>query len=205
MQAGAKGVTIVDLSADAINRAIDALAQELGAEVKDRLYACAGDVSQEETAERYVQETIRQFHRLDISVQCAGISLPSTDVADLKVSDWDKTMGVNLRGGPSRPSSLRERCTSGRRNVDACVRRSSRSAQSSSECSRASEASLRPLAGTARAATLRSFSSALNSDSTVCRLPFFRAHLINPFDPNDLAQATPGLPRTRHQSLPCAD
>lgn len=34
-----------------------------------------------------------------MSVQCAGISLPSKNVVDMDVAEFDKTISVNLRGG----------------------------------------------------------------------------------------------------------
>lgn len=96
LEAGAAGVTLVDLSADSLSRAVASLG---GADIQARVHTYAGDVSVEGTAEAYVKETVERWGRVDVSVQCAGISLPSTDLVDLKVSDWDKTMGVNLRGG----------------------------------------------------------------------------------------------------------
>jgi NAD(P)-dependent dehydrogenase (short-subunit alcohol dehydrogenase family) len=91
-------VTLVDLSADSLSQAAASLAGG-SADIKSRLHTYAGDVSVEGTAEGYVKETVEKWGRVDVSVQCAGISLPSADLVDLKVSDWDKTMGVNLRGG----------------------------------------------------------------------------------------------------------
>lgn len=38
-----------------------------------------------------------------MSVQCAGISLPSKNVVDMDVEEFDKTISVNLRGGESVP------------------------------------------------------------------------------------------------------
>ncbi|GAA5952218.1 hypothetical protein JCM8115_003538 [Rhodotorula mucilaginosa] len=97
LEAGAAGVTLVDLSADSLSQAAASLAGG-SADIKSRLHTYAGDVSVEGTAEGYVKETVEKWGRVDVSVQCAGISLPSADLVDLKVSDWDKTMGVNLRG-----------------------------------------------------------------------------------------------------------
>ncbi|GAA5865929.1 hypothetical protein JCM3774_005525 [Rhodotorula dairenensis] len=100
LEAGAAGVTLVDLSADSLSRAVSSLEGSVSAvgTIAERVHTYAGDVSIEGTAEAYVRETIDRWGRLDVSVQCAGISLPSADLVDLKVSDWDKTIGVNLRG-----------------------------------------------------------------------------------------------------------
>ncbi|GAA5986946.1 hypothetical protein JCM10908_000965 [Rhodotorula pacifica] len=95
LEAGAEGVTLVDLSADSLSRAIASLG---GAELDARVHTYAGDVSVEGTAEGYVKETLDKWGRVDVSVQCAGIALPGADLVDLKVSDWDRTIAVNLRG-----------------------------------------------------------------------------------------------------------
>lgn len=133
-------MTLVDLSADSLSEAVASLAGGR-ADIESRLHTYAGDVSVEGTAEGYVKETVEIWGRLDVSVQCAGISLLSADLVDLKVSDWDKTMGVNLRGGAptTSPQNLSSRR---RRNPD---RDFLSHCQSSSVCSRVSRACSPPL------------------------------------------------------------
>ena len=71
-----------------------------------RVLAVAGDVSDEATAEEYTRRTVERFGRVDVSVQCAGISPPAANVVDMDVEEWDRAMRVNLRGGASRTVTL---------------------------------------------------------------------------------------------------
>lgn len=57
----------------------------------------AADIAAEADAERAVAETIARFGRLDILVQNAGI-YPWTLIEDTSVAEWDRVLGVNLRG-----------------------------------------------------------------------------------------------------------
>lgn len=57
------------------------------------------DVAQEADADRVVSETVREFGRLDIMVNNAGINRGGEYPAqDLSVEIWDSVMAVNLRG-----------------------------------------------------------------------------------------------------------
>ncbi len=54
------------------------------------------DVASAEDMKRLVEETVRQFGRLDILAHAAGI-LRSSSVVDQDVEDWDRVVAVNLR------------------------------------------------------------------------------------------------------------
>ncbi|GAA5820460.1 hypothetical protein JCM3770_003387 [Rhodotorula araucariae] len=97
LAAGAAGITLVDLRADALAAAVASLGLS-EAEAAARVLTVAGDVADEATAEAYANETAARFGRVDVSVQCAGISPPACDVVDLDVDEWDRTIRVNLRG-----------------------------------------------------------------------------------------------------------
>ena len=56
-----------------------------------------GDVSREDDAARMVGETVRAFGRLDILFNNAGI-LIEAPVHEMSESDWDRQIGVNLKG-----------------------------------------------------------------------------------------------------------
>lgn len=45
-----------------------------------------------------VDKTIAHLGRLDAAFNNAGINSPKTDTADLEASEYDRIMGVNLRG-----------------------------------------------------------------------------------------------------------
>lgn len=59
--------------------------------------AVQGDVSEVDTAERLVNETVEHFERLDFLICNAGIWI-GAPVEELSEATWDKTIKVNLRG-----------------------------------------------------------------------------------------------------------
>lgn len=59
--------------------------------------AIAGDVAHEEDVHRLFEETMREFGRVDILVNCAGIVITRPFV-DMDVASWDRVIDVNLRG-----------------------------------------------------------------------------------------------------------
>jgi 3-oxoacyl-[acyl-carrier protein] reductase len=55
------------------------------------------DVSREESVGALVEATLSRFGRIDILVQNAGI-YPYTMLPEIAVEEWDRVLGVNLRG-----------------------------------------------------------------------------------------------------------
>ena len=55
------------------------------------------DISKEQDAMRLVEETIKNFSKIDILFNNAGIVLGGT-IDNTSIEDWDKTMAVNVRG-----------------------------------------------------------------------------------------------------------
>lgn len=80
-------IAIADMEGDAGARHADALGG---------LFVQA-DIATGADAERAVAETIARFGRLDILVQNAGI-YPWTLIEDTSIAEWDRVLGVNLRG-----------------------------------------------------------------------------------------------------------
>lgn len=72
-------------------------AQETAALIGPPSIAIQADVSSPDDADRMVAEAIRQFGRLDILVNVAGI-VPHSPVLEMPVEEWDRVMAVNLRG-----------------------------------------------------------------------------------------------------------
>jgi NAD(P)-dependent dehydrogenase (short-subunit alcohol dehydrogenase family) len=56
------------------------------------------DVSDDEQVEAMVQQTVTAFGRLDAAYNNAGIQNVLADTADTTAEDYDRVMGVNLRG-----------------------------------------------------------------------------------------------------------
>ena len=85
-------VVIADIDRDAGT----ALADELGAERNKALFV-ACDVSDRLSVNNLLSETRSAFDRLDVLVNNAGI-VAKGDILDLSEADFDKVIGVNLRG-----------------------------------------------------------------------------------------------------------
>ena len=59
--------------------------------------AVVGDTSKEEDIRRTVGETLKAFGRIDILVNAAGVTARAV-AEDFPVDEWDRIMGINLRG-----------------------------------------------------------------------------------------------------------
>ena len=76
---------------------------ETGATTAERLSAIgpakfvASDIAGEADAERVVAATLERFGQVDVLVQNAGI-YPWTLIEDISAEEWDRVLGVNLRG-----------------------------------------------------------------------------------------------------------
>jgi 3-oxoacyl-[acyl-carrier protein] reductase len=56
-----------------------------------------GDISDEATVEKSINQTVEKFGRLDFLINNAGIGIIKP-VQELSIQDWDDTMNINLRG-----------------------------------------------------------------------------------------------------------
>jgi NAD(P)-dependent dehydrogenase (short-subunit alcohol dehydrogenase family) len=56
------------------------------------------DVADLESASNMINESIEHFGRIDILVNCAGISGPDAPVVDYPVDQWHRVLDVNLNG-----------------------------------------------------------------------------------------------------------
>ena len=85
-------VVVVDLNADG--------AEQAAAEMRQAGFAASGvqaDVTQKQSVDRLVQETLSRTGRIDILVNNAGV-VSNTPILDLSEEEWDRTLAVNLRG-----------------------------------------------------------------------------------------------------------
>jgi len=62
-----------------------------------RAIAVAGDAASEATIDAYLGRAVSELGGLDVLVNNAGI-YPFTDFLDLPTADWDRVIGLNLRG-----------------------------------------------------------------------------------------------------------
>ncbi|GAA4556473.1 SDR family NAD(P)-dependent oxidoreductase [Pseudonocardia xishanensis] len=83
-------LVLTDLDADRL----DELAKELPVPVVVR----AGDVAEQADVEAVVAAGVAEFGRIDLHHLNAGIPGRLTRLPDLRVEDWDRVLGVNLRG-----------------------------------------------------------------------------------------------------------
>ena len=88
VEQGAK-LVIADLDMDKAS----SLKEELGQSV----IAIKHDVSSEASWEALIAETVKAFGRLDVLVNCAGISIPG-DIETTSYEHWNTIMSVNLGG-----------------------------------------------------------------------------------------------------------
>ncbi|HYQ97012.1 MAG TPA: SDR family NAD(P)-dependent oxidoreductase, partial [Candidatus Nitrosocosmicus sp.] len=76
--------------------------EENAASVKSEVEASGGtalaastDVSNEDSVQTMVDESLREFGKLDILINNAGI-FPISSVEEMKEEDWDRVIGTNL-------------------------------------------------------------------------------------------------------------
>ncbi|MGO1922715.1 MAG: SDR family NAD(P)-dependent oxidoreductase [Jeotgalicoccus sp.] len=84
-------VVLVDLNKDALNAA----QKNLGT---DNIHLITADVTNEDDVERYVQETVEKYKRIDIFFNNAGINGPFTPIKDLEKKQFDLVMSINTTG-----------------------------------------------------------------------------------------------------------
>lgn len=79
--------------------------EEGGTQVVDKITGNGGeavfikaDTSKPEDNKQLVAQTVKQFGKLDIAVNNAGIGGPGAIAADYSIEDWDKVIAINLSG-----------------------------------------------------------------------------------------------------------
>ncbi|MFZ5974752.1 MAG: SDR family NAD(P)-dependent oxidoreductase [Bacillota bacterium] len=91
-EAGAKGITIVDLQAGGPIEQTKSELEALGSEV----IVYTGDVSKSETIKGAIEATTRRWGSLDVLINNAGIARMS-DLFTTTEEQWDLVLAVNLR------------------------------------------------------------------------------------------------------------
>jgi 3-oxoacyl-[acyl-carrier protein] reductase len=94
-KAGAKVVVNYSKSKEAADEVVHGIVAEGGTAV-----AIAADVSKQSSAKELMEQTVRQFGRIDCLVNNAGWStrVPHHQLDDLTDEIWERTLNTNLRG-----------------------------------------------------------------------------------------------------------
>jgi len=83
--------------ADCNEQAVHSAAEQLNARGHETL-AIRCDVSDDAQVEAMVRETVKRFGRLDAAYNNAGVQNVLAETADTTRGDYDRVMGINLRG-----------------------------------------------------------------------------------------------------------
>lgn len=86
-------LAILDRSSDAL-RTVEASVKEAGGEV----LAIACDVSSPDQVEGAIKQIVDRFGRLDIAFNNAGVENKAAPVHEIDLAEWDRIIGINLRG-----------------------------------------------------------------------------------------------------------
>jgi NAD(P)-dependent dehydrogenase (short-subunit alcohol dehydrogenase family) len=86
-------VAILDRTEDALQQTADMI-RDAGSEV----LVIAGDVSIPEQVEAAVARTVETFGRLDVAFNNAGVENKAMPAAQIDLAEWDRILGINLRG-----------------------------------------------------------------------------------------------------------
>jgi len=90
IQEGAK-VMLVDLNEDLLKTEI----KKIGS---PNISYCVADVSKEMDVNKYVSQTLKEFQKIDIFFNNAGIEGVFKPIADYPEAEFDKVIAVNLKG-----------------------------------------------------------------------------------------------------------
>jgi NAD(P)-dependent dehydrogenase (short-subunit alcohol dehydrogenase family) len=86
-------VAILDRTEEALQGTADAI-RNAGGEV----LTIACDVSNPGEVKAAVARTVETFGRLDIAFNNAGVENKAAPVAEIELEEWDRILGINLRG-----------------------------------------------------------------------------------------------------------
>lgn len=88
-------VVVSDILSDGAKTTVSEIKKSGG-----RSLAVVGDISKESEANRLAEETFKEFKRIDVLVNNAGLyaGLKRRPFYDIDAEEWDKVMSVNVRG-----------------------------------------------------------------------------------------------------------
>ena len=86
-------VAILDRTQDALRQTAEAI-RAAGGEV----LTIASNVSKPDEVEAAIARIVETFGRLDIAFNNAGVENKAAPVAEIELEEWDRILGINLRG-----------------------------------------------------------------------------------------------------------
>ena len=86
-------VAILDRTEVALKET-EAAVSKTGADV----LSIVGDVSSPEQVEAAVKQVVQRFGRLDVAFNNAGVENKAAVLHEIELEDWDRILGINLRG-----------------------------------------------------------------------------------------------------------
>ncbi len=93
----ARGMRVAAIARDRAR--LDAAIQTLGAPGRDRVVGIAADVAQEQEVQAAVAEVVTRFGRIDVLVNCAGVSMTARRrLVDTTTEEWERILTTNLTG-----------------------------------------------------------------------------------------------------------
>ncbi len=78
----------------------NAVTKELGLKEKDpeRVLSISCDVSKQDDVNKLINKTIKQFNKIDVLINNAGVFGKQSIVHKYTLSDWEKIIDINLKG-----------------------------------------------------------------------------------------------------------
>jgi glucose 1-dehydrogenase len=75
-------------------------AEDISKSIKDsrKVVSISGDISQEPVCISLIEATVKQFGRIDVLVNNAGIGGESKKIHELTEKEWDEVIDINLKG-----------------------------------------------------------------------------------------------------------
>ena len=75
-------------------------ARDISKSIKDagKIVSVPGDISQESVCISLIESAVKQFGKIDVLVNNAGIGGESKKINELTVKDWDEVIDINLKG-----------------------------------------------------------------------------------------------------------
>jgi glucose 1-dehydrogenase len=83
---------------DELKQAANDISKLINHDDGNRVLSIPGDISQERVCISLIESAVKQFGRIDVLINNAGIGGESKKIYDLTENDWDQVIDVNLKG-----------------------------------------------------------------------------------------------------------